>query len=342
MTKMIPTTVLFIWDVPKRLRNYLTTNLEPYSQVRLLFPSPASEEKFLDLAPEADIIVGWQPTKDLLMTAKQLTLFINPGAGIRHHIEPFRELNRVQKVLLANGHGNSYFTAQHVVALLFALTNKVICHHNWLKAGQWRKRDEDARSIPLRFRKVGLLGYGNINQKVHRFLSGFNVEFSILRRNWDKQTGSLPTPAKKYTFSDLHSFLKEIDILVVAVPETSLTVGLIQLEELQLLGSEGLLVNVARGSIIDEKSLYLALKEEIIAGAAIDVWYNYSPEPDEKGRKHPFSYPFYELDNIVFSPHRGASPMNDLLRWDEVIENIRRFTAGQKSFLNIVNLDEEY
>ncbi|MFX1534312.1 MAG: NAD(P)-dependent oxidoreductase [Promethearchaeota archaeon] len=336
------TNVLFIWDVPDRLKEYLTSNLKTLTQVKLLFPSPANEELFLDLAPEADIIVGWRPTKKLLEMADKLTLFINPGAGIKHHIEPFRELNRSRTVLLANGHGNTYFTAQHVVALLLTLMNKVVCHHNWMKAGQWRKGDEDARSIPLRFRKVGLLGYGHINQKVHQFLAGFNVEFSILRRDWKKQTNDLPIPAKKYVSADLHSFLTEIDILIVAVPETSATIGLIQMDELRLLGAEGLIVNVSRGPVIDEASLFTALKEKIIAGAAIDVWYNYRPEPDEEGKKYPFSKPFHILDNIVLSPHRGASPMNDLLRWNEVIENIRRFATGKKSFINIVNLENEY
>ncbi|MFX1253997.1 MAG: NAD(P)-dependent oxidoreductase [Promethearchaeota archaeon] len=336
------TTVLFIWDVPDRLKDYLTTNLKTFSSVKLLFPSPASEEVFLELAPEADIIVGWQPTKELLETAEKLTLFINPGAGIRHHIEPFRALNRSRTVLLANGHGNTYFTAQHAVALLLTLMNKVVCHHNWMKEGQWRKGDTDARSIPLRFRKVGLLGYGHINHKVHQFLSGFNVEFSILRRDWKKQTSKLLIPAKKYVPADLHSFLSEIDILIVAVPETSATIGLIQMDELRLLGAEGLIVNVSRGSVIDEASLFTALKEKIIAGAAIDVWYDYRPEPDEEGKKYPYSKPFHTLDNIVLSPHRGASPMNDLLRWNEVIENIRCFATGNKRFLNIVNLENEY
>lgn len=336
------TTVLFIWEVPEYLKNYLSTNLEPYPQVKLVFPLPASEEVFLDLAPEADIIVGWRSSKELLQVAKKLKLFINPGAGIKHHIEPFRELNRSRKVQLANGHGNSYFTAQHAVALLLTLTNKIICHHEWMKNGQWRKDDADAQSLPLRFRKIGLLGYGNINQNIHQFLSGFNVEFSILRNDWSKQATPLPTPAKKYVFSELHSFLKEIDILVIAIPETSQTIGLIKLEELELLGNESLLVNIARGSIIEETSLYIALRDKVIAGAAIDVWYNYNPEPDAQNRKYPFTQPFHTLENIVLSPHRGASPMNDLLRWNEVIENLKRFSRGETEFLNVVDLEKEY
>ncbi|MHA1220792.1 MAG: NAD(P)-dependent oxidoreductase, partial [Candidatus Heimdallarchaeota archaeon] len=112
--------------------------------------------------------------------------------------------------------------------------------------------------------------------------------------------------------------------------------------ELKLLGTNGLLVTVARGEVLDEESLYLALKTKAIAGAAIDVWYNYRPETDVQGRKFPFNYPFYELDNVILSPHRGASPMSDLRRWNEVIDNISRFSRGETKFLNIVDLEHEY
>lgn len=292
--------------------------------------------------PKADILIGWRPSKKILLNAKKLKLFINPGAGIHHLLGLFREINKVRPVMLANGHGNSYFVAQHAVALLLALMNKIIPHHNWMILGRWRTGDEDATSIPLRYRKVGLLGYGHINKKIHLFLAGFDVEFSILRRNWSKQKQVLPTPVKKYNPSQLHDFLKEIDILIIAIPVTSLTKGMIKNKELKIFGSNGLLVNVGRGEIIDEESLFIALRDELITGAAIDVWYNYHPESDEEGNKYPYNFPFHTLDNVVLSPHRGYSPFNDLKRWDEVIENIYRMAEGRNDFINIVNLNDEY
>jgi len=99
---------------------------------------------------------------------------------------------------------------------------------------------------------------------------------------------------------------------------------------------------MARGSVIDEAGLYKALKEKVIAGAAIDVWYEYRPEPDESGSKYPYSHPFHELDNVVLSPHRTASPFDDLERWDEVIENVIRYSKGRRDLINQVNLEEEY
>lgn len=333
------TRVLFIWNVDRRLRNYLMSRLDQFSNIDLIFPS---QEEYKKLAPNANIIVCWRPTKNLLQVAKKLQLFITPGAGVQHLIEPFVDLNRSRKIILANCHSNSSFVAQHAVALLLALSNKVIIHHNWMVDGKWRKGDDAAQSTPLRNRRVGLLGYGAINQKVHKLLSGFDLNFSILRRVWKHQRAQLPTQAKRYVPKDLHPFLDEIDILIIAVPLTSLTHHLIKKRELELLGSDGLLINVARGSIIDETSLFNALKNRIIAGAAIDAWYNYDPIPDRKGRKYPFSYPFHELQNVTLSPHRAASPLNDLTRWNEVIENIQRYAKGNKELLNVVDLAREY
>ncbi|MFX0174241.1 MAG: NAD(P)-dependent oxidoreductase [Candidatus Hodarchaeota archaeon] len=336
------TIVLFTWNVNDRLKAYLKNSLDSIPNLDLIFPDEVSEEIFLEFAPKTDIMIGWRVSDNVKLAATKMKLFINPGVGIKHHIEFFRRLNKTRKVLLINGHGNSYFTAQHVVAMLLALMNKIIPHHNWMKSGLWRKRDEDAATLPLRYRNIGLLGYGAINKKVHRFLQGFNVEFSILRRHWREEKEDFPTPVKKYLPNDLTRFLEAIDILLIAVPETTQTIGMIKHKELQSLGPKGLLVNVSRGSIIDEASLFHALQNKEIAGAAIDVWYNYNPDPDDKGRKFPFNYPFDTLDNLLLSPHRGASPLGDLERWNEVIENILRFNRGERTFVNVVDLEREY
>ena len=334
--------VLCIWQPNDQLKDYFEKELEKYPQVKFIYPQDIKIETLLELAPKADIIMGWRPTLELLQAAKKLQLFINPGAGVQHLIPIFKEATVNREIILVNGHGNAYFTAQHAVAILLALMNKVIPHHNWMVEGYWRRGDSFATSTPLRDKTIGLLGYGAVNRRVHKFLSGFDVEFAILRQDWFKQKEPLCTPAKQYTFDELNNFLEIIDILIIAVPLTSKTRGLINEEQLQLLGKNSFIVNIGRGEVIDEESLFKALNEKKIAGASIDVWYNYQPQEDEKGKMFPSIFPFYELDNVVLSPHRGASPMNDLKRWDEQIENIVLFAQGRKDFVNIVNLDEGY
>jgi phosphoglycerate dehydrogenase-like enzyme len=344
VNKIKESTVLFTWEVNDRLKKYLQAHLT-IPNLNLIFPEEISNENLLSLAPVADIIVGWRVDDAIKLNATRMKLYINPGAGIKHHIEFFRKLNdqREKKVVLINGHGNSYFTAQHAVALLLTVTNRVVNHHKWMNNGQWRKGDIDASSIPIRGRKIGLLGYGAVNSLVHRFLAGFDVEFHILKRDWSRErVSSYPTEIQKYHTNELMKFLEIIDILIIAVPETSQTIGLIDENALKRLSKNCILINLSRGSVVDEKSLFNCLREKRIEGAAIDVWYNYQPEADSKGRKYPYHYPFHELDNILLSPHRAASPFSDLKRWDEVIENILRFHQGKKEFLNVVSLENEY
>lgn len=339
--------VLFIWEVDSELKRYLKKVFNQEKNIRLTFPKDLSEKNLLIQSKDADIIIGWRPSLDLLKSAKKLKLFINPGTGVKHHIENFREINKLRKVILSNGHGHAYAVAQHTVAMLLSLMSRIILHHNWMHEGVWRTSDDKdifSASVQLRNKKIGLLGYGAINKYVHQFLSGFENEFHILKKDLGIGIPDLGFKKKifKYAIKDLNKFLKAIDILIIAVPHTTKTEGLIGKKELKLLGKNSLLVNVARGTIVNEESLYEALKKNIIGGAALDVWYNYNPDKDKKGRQYPFKYPFHELSNLLMSPHRAASPFDDLDRWDEVIENIMRVAKGKKDFLNAVDLKEEY
>jgi len=206
----------------------------------------------------------------------------------------------------------------------------------------WRTGDKEGKSIPLRNKTIGLLGYGHVNRLVHKFLSGFDLDFNILKNNWDKGNNKeLPTKVNKFLINQLDSFLESTNILIVAVPLTSKTKNLIDLNKLQLLKTNSIVINVSRGLVINEKDLYTALKEGIILGAGIDVWYDYSPE-EKNGKKYPFKEEFHQLNNIVLSPHRAASPMDDLNRWDEVINNIDVVLSNKGTLTNVVNLEDEY
>lgn len=342
------TTVLFLFETDTKLKNHFKKHFSVNKEIKLIFPKNFSQKNLIKLSENTDIIIGWRPSKEILNAAKKLKLFINPGTGIKHHIENFRELNKQRKVVLVNGHGHSYATAQHAVAMLLALMNRIIPHHNRMKDGIWQTSDNEdflSATLSLRKRKIGLLGYGAINKNVHKFLSGFENEFHLLKR--DLEFGNLDlgfnkNKIYKYSTKELHKFLKAIDVLIIAIPHTSKTEKLIGKKELKLLGKNGLLINIARGTIVDEESLYEALKKNIIAGAALDVWYNYNPKKDNKGKSYPFKFPFHKLNNVLMSPHRAASPFDDLSRWDEVFENIRRVSSGRTDYLNIVDLKKEY
>lgn len=340
------TNVLFIFELEPELKKYFKKVFANDKNIKIIYPGNFSDKNILKFGKDAEVIIGWRPSKELLISAEKLKLYINPGTGIKHQIENFREINKIRKVTLVNGHGHAYAVAQHTVAMLLALMSRLIMHHEWMKNGVWRTSDEKdifSASVTLRNKKIGLLGYGAINKYVHRFLSGFENEFHILKRNFKSEIFDFGiNKIYKYRESELYKFLNAVDILIIAVPHTSETEGLIGMKELKLLGKKSLLVNVARGVIVDEESLYDALKKNIIGGAALDVWYNYNPKKNKKGEEFPYKFPFHKLNNILMSPHRAASPFDDISRWDEVFENIRRAAAGRRDFLNIVDLKKEY
>jgi len=331
--------VLFLQEMSEELQTYFEQQLKD-DPIELIFPDQTNEEHLLTLAPLADVLIGWRPSYELLESATKAKALINPGVGVKRHIEPFKKLNehRDNPLLLINGHGNAYFTAEHAVALLLALYNKIVQYHNSMIFGNWRKLNLGS-SNTLRNKTVGLLGFGAINQHVHQFLSGFHPKFIALKRSWqDKPEGI----SRTYVPDQLDEFLTETDILMMALPRTSQTEGMIGKHELELLGKDAVIINVARGIIIEEEAFYAALKNGIIAGAGIDVWYNYDPDADENGNKYPTDYQFHDLDNVVLSPHRAASPFENLERWDEQLDNLRRIAAGRNDLRNIVDLEREY
>jgi phosphoglycerate dehydrogenase-like enzyme len=340
--KESPLNVLFYWKVPEQLQNYIEEKFQKFFNINLIFLDKLEGEAFDTALEKSQIIVGWRPKREHLDKAKNLQVYVNPGAGITHLIKMFRELNQERKIILINGHGNAYFTAQHTVALLLAVMNKVEFHHTLMKEGVWRTGDEEGKSIPLRFKSVGLLGYGHVNQLVHKFLSNFDIEFNILKFNWSESLkNSLAPKISTFNPDHLEKFLKNTDILIIAVPLTKKSENLITSKEIGFLKPNSFLVNVSRGPVVNEKDLYEALKNNRISGAAIDVWYNYSPDEID-GKKYPYSYPFHELLNIIMSPHRAASPMDDLKRWDEIIDNIKVVLINKGSLRNVVDLENEY
>lgn len=326
--------VLFLHNADEETRNYIQSRVLP--EVQCVFPDEASEEQMLKMARQAEVMVGWRPEEAMLAEAKNLRLFMNPGVGVQHLIPLFR---RYKEVTLANCHGNTPLVAQHALALTLSLTNQIVRHHQFMEQGRWRTGDREGASIPLRHLQLGLLGMGAIARHFLQYVQGFHLQSIGCRRNVQQESSEQVTQI--YPPEKLHDFLAATDLLLISLPLTTETEGLLGTEELKLLGEQGLLVNVGRGPVVKEEALYMALKEKTIAGAGLDVWYDYSPTPDGQGREYPYSFPFHELDNVVLSPHRAASPMNDLPRWDEIIENINRTVRGEE-WINVIDLEREY
>jgi len=219
---------------------------------------------------------------------------------------------------------------------LLAVTNRVVAADRAMRRGDWGD-DHDERHLGVQLAgKVALLvGYGAIGRALRPSLEALGMEVRAYRRR-PRADGSV----REYGPGKLHEALAAADAVVVSLPATPDTEGLLGAAELARLKPTAALVNVGRGKVIDEEALYRALAAGRLLGAGIDVWYRY-PKREPLERVFPSAYPFQELDNVVMSPHRG----NDVRDWQrvaarDVLATLTALAAGEER--NRVDLESGY
>jgi phosphoglycerate dehydrogenase-like enzyme len=274
---------------------------------------------------DADVFVGPRLTKAMGAAANRLRLIHTAGAGF-DGIEPDALHTGT---VCANTFHHEGSIAEYVATALVALRRDLILQDKALREGNWRSSVYCPRlrqPKTLRGSVVTFLGFGHIGAASWKLLQSFGAEGIAVTR-----TGSVDAEAHGLRWAgpndDLPRALTESDVLVVSTPLTPETGGIVGAAELEALGPEGLLVNVARGPVVQEEALYAALKHHGIAGAAIDVWYRY-PAADGLGK--PSTLPFASLDNVIMTPHSSAVTEETFRgRSQEIIENINRLAAGR-------------
>jgi phosphoglycerate dehydrogenase-like enzyme len=179
-------------------------------------------------------------------------------------------------------------------------------------------------------RTVGLLGFGRIGRAIARRARPLGVRLLALDAagEADDLADEMLRPG------DLPRLLAEADYLVIACPLTDATRGLIGAAELARMKRSAVVVNISRAEIVVEQCLYLALRDEIIAGAYLDVWYRYPSGADDQVA--PSEFPFHELPNVVCTPHSCAWTVNlPGRRYAVIAQNIQRLSARQ-ALMNVV------
>lgn len=228
--------------------------------------------------------------------------------------------------VLCNAYEHEDAIAEWVVMAVVVLTRHLLRYDRGLRENDW------SRGLPLerelRGRTIGTLGLGHIGRRVIELAGAFGMDAIAVTRS--------PTPERERagglrwlgSLDDLDRLFSEADVAVVCVPLTEETRNLVGPRQLELLGRDGYLANIARGAVVQEQPLYEALREGRIAGAALDVWWNY---PQMRGAKaSPSAYPFHELDNVVMTPHvSGRSEGTRRGRTAFVIEQLVRLAEGR-------------
>ncbi len=170
-----------------------------------------------------------------------------------------------------------------------------------------------------------ILGAGQIGQALVRWGRFLGMEVTMLTRR--PAAGRAGAGVRHLGgLDELPQHLPQADFVVVAIPAAPGTVDLISAREFALMKPTACIVNVGRGPVINEEALYEALRTRRIAGAGIDVWYQYPSAPGQIQR--PGRFPFHELDNIIMTPHKPTAETM-AYRWRAIAGNISRLAQGE-------------
>lgn len=217
--------------------------------------------------------------------------------------------------------------AEHVLMTALMLRRRAIDVDAQMRRGEWRTIATAGapHHRSLAGSTLGLIGYGEIGRSVAHLAKAFGMRVVALRRHPDAGGPGTELLDHVYGEDDLHPLLGESDVVVVTAPLTESTRGMIDAAALARLHGDALIINVARGALIDEDALYAALAEGRIGGAAIDVWWD-APQGTQAP---PVVHRFAALDRVVLTPHfSGHAREVFTARAADIARNIDLLDAG--------------
>ncbi|EMJ3469009.1 hypothetical protein V7L80_004033 [Vibrio harveyi] len=284
-----------------------------------------------------DVIMGPPPELEILDRLKHNLAFVQiPWSGVESL--KFDDCENLS-IPVANSHGNSQSVAEMAVSLLTSIGKGIPYHDRELRNQHWHRPGSALGFNPPRSLSgsvIGLFGYGAINQAVSKIVQGFNAQV-ICCSNRRVESKFID---KSYVFeSDFEEFIKQCDYIVIGAPLTPRTKLVFNTKVFNLMKSNAYLINVSRGGIVCEESLFNILKSNGIGGAAIDTWSVSPPHANETKKISEFD--FEELDNIILSPHRAGFIEGELPHLTDVIENFNRF-LNNDNLINLINFNKGY
>jgi phosphoglycerate dehydrogenase-like enzyme len=264
------------------------------------------------------------------LAAKKLRWIHSQSAAVHQFMFP--ELIQSDLLLTNSREVHAPVVAEHVIAMIFALAKKIPAatrfqHERvWGQDAIWRLRPRELEGATL-----GLVGLGSIGRNVAKNASALGMRVIAVREHPDREKP--PGVHEVLSSSKLPELLSESDYVVLSVPLTPETTGMIGRPELAAMKADASLVNVGRGPLVDERALADALRQRKIGGAALDV-FDQEPLPSDS--------PLWNLENLLITPHTAG--MSDHM-WERHYslfrENLRRYLSGQP-LLGLVNKQRGY
>ena len=279
---------------------------------------PAQREQSLE---NATALLSWNFPREILpqeySKLQHVTLIQLVTAGVDHM--PFADLPTHMSIA-SNAGAYAIPMAEHNLAMTLALAKRLLIEHQKLRNGIF---DDTTLNRSLYGATAGIIGFGGTGRATARLMRAFGMHIFAIN-----QSGTSTEQVDFIgTLQDVERVLRACDVVVISLPLTRATKGLIGKKELAWMKPDAILVNTARGAIIDEEALYTHLKSHPTFMAGIDTWWI---EP-LRGGPFRMDYPFLELPNVLGSPHNSAVVSNILLEATrQAAENIKHFLEGEK------------
>ncbi len=283
-----------------------------------------SREELLNTIAEYDAIIVRSQTKvdsEVIEAAKNLKIIGRAGVGV-DNIDIAAATQKGIVVVNAPG-GNTISTAEHAIALMLAAARKIPQADRSVKEGKWERKK--FMGVELRGKTAGVIGLGRVGFEVAKRCKA--LEMNVLA--YDPYVSKERAEKIGVAVVDLDTLLSQADVITVHVPRTKETIGMIGREQFQKMKDGVIVINAARGGIVDEKALYDAIVSGKVRAAGLDVYEKEPPDPNN---------PLLKLENVVTTPHIAASTKEAQLNVGMIIaEDIVKMGRGLP-VRNAVNL----
>lgn len=199
--------------------------------------------------------------------------------------------------------------AATAIGLLLATTRRIVAFDKYVREGRWSREGAAPLTRGLAGKLVGIVGLGRIGEAIAEKLAAFNCRIAYHSRN--------KKPGVDYSYyGELKDMARDSDVLIVITPGGPATEKLVSAEIIDALGPDGTLINVARGTVVDETAMISALQEGRLGAAGLDVFEEEPHVPEA----------FFKLDNVVLAPHIGSATVETRQAMaDRVVENLKAF-----------------
>jgi phosphoglycerate dehydrogenase-like enzyme len=316
-----------LWNAPGWFVERLGQDF-PALQVTHLSNYDRIEENIRD----AEIVIAWSLRPEQFNSAKKLRWIHSPAAAV--HQLMFPELINSDVMLTNAREVHGPVVAEHAIGLMFALAKKTPAavrlqtKHRWGQELMWNTQP---RPREIAGAILGLVGLGSIGREVAKRASALGMRIIAVRQNPEKEKPAAINCV--YGPGNLEDLLRQSDYLILAAPITESTKRLMDRERILQMKHDACLINVGRGSLIDEAALVDALRHRRIGGAALDV---FEQEP------LPADSPLWDLENLLITPHTAGLTEKLWERHYQLFsENLGRYLA-QHPLLGVVDKHKGY